>query len=688
MSATDTTALATEALRVARNGGTDADALESIARLVADAVSSRGDLLTGLPSRGAVEARLAVTTETPSVLLLDLDRFQDVNAALGHRAGDELLVEVVRRIRAALAPGDILARVGGDSFAVAPAGPGGERAALRCADALEAALAEPFDIAGHTTFIAASFGIAVGGEHAPTPEAILADAGDALRRAKASGGRRRVVFDPLQGRRRAERVTLEAELRRALQEGEFGLAYQPIVSLHDGSIAEMEALLRWNHPRRGVLSPGEFLAVAEESGLIADIGRWALRQACRQAAHWADEPGLTPVTVAVNVSGRQLAEPNFADEVRAVLEATGVPPERLLIELTETILMEHAAAPAATVQRLREVGVRVALDDFGTGYSSLGSLRSFPIQTLKVDRLFVAEMLDDESESCVQILRAIVEMARAMDLEIVAEGIETHEQLRRVAALGCTSAQGFLLSRPVPAAAAELLLRNGLSPELVAAVRRAAAAGQGSEPSQLAAVRGDAPALTLSQACDALGVSMSTLRRWADAGRIRVVRTAGGHRRFPASEIRRLNRARNGSRAGTVRPIAPPSGAAPTAADMLRSRGGEMIAMATGALYRGGRPGWFSSEPAVPNLRAWLAALTVACVEGEYPRVGQATDRLLAAGALAGATVLERDGFLERVFELLVRSMSAAGARREESLAVQRLGRSLRQRGLALADAA
>ena len=322
--------------------------------------------------------------------------------------------------------------------------------------------------------------------------------------------------------------------------------------------------MRWRHPRQGVVLPGAFVTVAEESGLIVPLGRWVLREACRQLARWTADPAIDLPCLTVNLSGRQLAEASLPDELAAILRQTGVPPERLGLELTESVLMQETSSPTAVLQDLKGLGVRLMLDDFGTGYSSLNHVKRFPIEAIKVDREFVTGVAEDEGDR--HILRAIVSMASAMDVAVIAEGVETREQARWLRHLGIKLVQGYAFGRPAPAATIEALLRDGLPLERLALAFEPidGAPAAAPAPSRAAWPRPPPPpggaTVTLGEAAVACGVSASTVRRWADTGRIAVVRTSGGHRRFPVAELRRLN----GEAASATRPRSAPSRCPPT----------------------------------------------------------------------------------------------------------------------------
>ena len=417
------------------------------------------DPLTGLPNRllfvEDVEAALGAGFASSSgvaVLFLDLDRFKLINDSFGHHAGDELLRAVGPRLRKHLRPGDTVARFGGDEFAVLVRSVEGEDAAVTVAERILDSFSAPFRLNNADHFVSASIGIAVA---PPAPvedgdaDALIRDADAAMYRAKDGGRARCELFDHAMRAKAVRRLELERELRRALEEDEFVLHYQPIVALETGTVKGVEALIRWRHPQRGLLQPGDFIWVAEDSGLIEPIGRWVQDEACSQTRVWQEmSPEAGNLHVSVNLSARQVAHPDLPAVIEEVLAKTGLPPHSLQLEVTETILVEESGWAYEALQALHETGVHLALDDFGTGYSSLAYLNRFPFDSLKIDRSFV-EGLGVKSDSRA-IVEAIVGMARALDLRVVAEGVENQTQLSALRRLGCDFVQGYLFARPVP----------------------------------------------------------------------------------------------------------------------------------------------------------------------------------------------------------------------------------------------
>jgi diguanylate cyclase (GGDEF)-like protein len=385
-----------------------------------------------------------------AVVLLDIDNFKLVNDSLGHGAGDELLIDIAPRLQRALRPSDTIARLGGDEFVVLLEQVPHVRAAARVAERLVAALEIPFQLAAGEHFAKASLGIAIAdGTHA-TPASLVRDADAAMYQAKASGRGSFEVFDRAMRQRALARLSLENDLRRALERDELHLEYQPIVALESGSVDSVEALLRWHHPQRGAIAPGEFVPVAEECGLIEPIGRWVLESACAQAASWRrNRPIERALGISINLSVRQLMQSDLEATVARVLQSTRIEPSSLCLEITESVLLDEPELVHDTITRIARLGVRFVLDDFGTGYSSLAYLTRLPIDGLKVDRSFVDRLGADERSTA--ITTAIVRMAQALSLEVIAEGVETELQAHALQALGCGLAQGFCFYPPLAA---------------------------------------------------------------------------------------------------------------------------------------------------------------------------------------------------------------------------------------------
>ncbi|MBB2948945.1 diguanylate cyclase (GGDEF)-like protein [Actinoplanes lutulentus] len=424
---------------------------------------ARHDSLTGLPTRVLFLEKLR-EAGTASVLFIDLDRFKAVNDSLGHRAGDDLLGLVAARIRSCIDDGDVPARIGGDEFAVLLRTSRGDEA-VAVARRLIDAVRRPFRVAGRDVFIGASIGIATGA--GSSADDLLGNADVAMYRAKKDGPGKVVVFEPHMHAQALARLNLDGDLQRALELGQFRLQYQPLIRLGSGTTYGVEALIRWHKPRHGYaltpgsvaphgavpvdvaapvdfVSPADFVPMAEETGLIIDIGRWVLNTAGDQAARW--RTAMPDLRLNVNVSGRQLTDPLFVADVERMLARTGLPAEAVTCELTESVLMNDPAVAIACLGELRSLGVGVSIDDFGTGYSSLSYLRRLPVDELKIDRAFIGEAVPSRED--LAVVRAVVELGRTLKLRTVIEGVETEEQRRAMRRLGCDLGQGYHLCRP------------------------------------------------------------------------------------------------------------------------------------------------------------------------------------------------------------------------------------------------
>jgi len=409
---------------------------------------ARTDDLTGLPNRAELTDRLALRLSPPSaasdrttIVFLDLDEFKLVNDSLGHAYGDDLLREIADRLRNVVRGNDLVARFGGDEFVMLCEG-GDDRLPARMAARLSDLFVEPFEVRGELLYVSASIGVAT----TPTTDGdtLLRNADAAMYRAKEQGRSRIEIFDAMIDHRATSILRLRNEMRLGLARNEFVLHYQPIVDLASDAIVGMEALVRWEHPERGMVPPLDFIAEAEDSGFIMDLGAWVIRSACEEAARWP-----VPMHVAVNLSVRQLADHGIVDTVADALAASGLSSASLVLEVTESALMANAETALVVLNELRALGVRLAIDDFGTGYSSLLYLKRMPVGTLKVDRSFVDGLGDDAEDSA--IVASVISLAHAVGLRAVAEGVETLEQRRHLVDLGCDLAQGYLWSRPVPA---------------------------------------------------------------------------------------------------------------------------------------------------------------------------------------------------------------------------------------------
>ncbi|HYG77903.1 MAG TPA: EAL domain-containing protein [Planctomycetota bacterium] len=425
------------------------------------------DSLTGLPNRALLMDRLAQTLERQkrrpemvfTVLFLDLDRFKVINDSLGHLAGDKLLVEISRRLQVAMRQEDTVARMGGDEFTVLVEDIKGHGELAQIAERVQKVISEPMNLQGNTVFTTASIGIAIGENRYNTAEQILRDADTAMYRAKSLGKARFEVFNGSMHTGVMAQLQLEVDLRFALERNELFLLYQPIVDFQSGRVSGFEALVRWQHSKIGLVSPTEFISLAEETGLIVPIGAWVLSEACSSAVKFQKAAAVNrPLHMNVNLSSKQLSQVRFVPAVEAILRETGVSPETVQLEITESVIMQNARTTTSLLEELKALKVNLAIDDFGTGYSSLSYLYSMPIDTLKIDRSFVRQMGAGQKKA--EIVRAIATLAHNLEMRVVAEGIETAEQLAHLRELGCEMGQGFLFSRPLDEAAALELIRS------------------------------------------------------------------------------------------------------------------------------------------------------------------------------------------------------------------------------------
>jgi diguanylate cyclase (GGDEF)-like protein len=398
-----------------------------------------------------------------AVLFLDLDRFKSVNDSLGHTVGDQLLVAIARRLETIVRPGDTVSRLGGDEFTVLLDDLKDADEAEAVAERLQRELAMPFNLGGHEVFVTVSIGVAVSGDGYPRPEDILQDADTAMYRAKRLGKARHEVFEQGMRAHAADVLGLERDLRQAIERRELFLEYQPIVSLGTGVLRGFEALVRWRHPERGVIPPLKFIPIAEETGQIIPLGIWVLEEACRQMRRWQDvSPAGEPLTMSVNLSGKQFMQSDLLEQIQGVLRETGLDPRSLKLEITETVVMENIDTATRTLEQLRALGVELSIDDFGTGYSSLSYLQSFPVSTLKIDRSFVSRMT--ESDGTAEIVRTIMRLARSLGMDVVAEGVETEGQRARLTDMECEFGQGYYFSKPMGEDDVEAFLFNRLPP--------------------------------------------------------------------------------------------------------------------------------------------------------------------------------------------------------------------------------
>ena len=450
----------------------------AVARIRTQLTARRADPLTGLPNRVLFMDRLEQLLRRAkssghhafAVFFLDIDRFKIINDSLGHVAGDELLVAVSRRLEQSLRASDTiarfdgdctLARLGGDEFTILLDRVRTEADAKMVAERLLSAVTRPFDVQGRTVVVSISMGIVMAAARYELPEEMVRDADTAMYRAKALGKARCEVFDTSMLAAAEERLLVETGLRHALKRGEFEVHYQPIVTLAEARLAGFEALLRWRHPTRGLLSPDQFIPTAEETGLIIPVGAWVLGEACRQMRAWDDEfPGCSDLVINVNLSAKQCLEPTLGDTVRRVLRETGLAPRRLKLEITESIVLEDSRIVLEVLNGLRDIGVQLGLDDFGMGYSALSYLQRLPLQTLKIDRSFVNGIRETGN---MEIIRAIISMASGLSMDVTAEGVETADQAAQLNGMACEFGQGFYFHRPMTADRARSVLSSVFS---------------------------------------------------------------------------------------------------------------------------------------------------------------------------------------------------------------------------------
>jgi len=425
------------------------------------------DPLTGLPNRPlfldhlklAMSRGLRRSDYIYAVLYMDLDRFKIINDSLGHSIGDELLETVARKLEICVRDVDTIARFGGDEFAVLLEDLAAPREAIKIAKRILEEISTPFMLGGYVVHTSASIGIVLNTEGYATPDLVLRDADTAMYRAKELGKARFKVFTQKMHDQAMRLLEMETELRKAVERGEFTVHYQPVIDLENGTLAGFEALVRWVHPDLGTILPGEFIPLAEDTGLIFPIGEWVFRTVCRQLCAWQERfPGSPFVRVSVNLSPKQFIQPGLVAMIQDIIQETGADPQKLTMEITESVLMNNAVAAVDMLAKLKRLGLELSIDDFGTGYSSLSYLRQFPVDILKVDRSFVKGFdTDNESQA---IVKSVVGLARNLGLAVIAEGVDKPEQVMALRDLGCNYAQGFLFSRAIPPEEAERLMED------------------------------------------------------------------------------------------------------------------------------------------------------------------------------------------------------------------------------------
>jgi diguanylate cyclase (GGDEF)-like protein/PAS domain S-box-containing protein/excisionase family DNA binding protein len=583
------------------------------------------DTLTGLPNGAVFHARLASALagphlhgSSPGVVYLDLDRFKAVNDAHGRAAGDRILVVIAHRLRAAAGEDALVARVGGDEFAVLHTSGASEPTLLSFAAELREAVALPVRLDDGAVAPDASAGVALAREPTATADELLCQAENAAGVAKAQGGGRVEVFDDAARQRLLDDMRLGRDLRHALEEQGLELAFQPIVELRTGSLAGLEALVRWDHTDLGDVPPHRLVAVAERSMLMVPLGEWVVRTVCRYIADWSAS-GLRVPPVSINVSPRQLDQSDFPSRLRRLVREASIPTEALILQITDSALLDRPRGAATALDGLQALGFKVVLDDFGTGYWSLSHLKRSPIEGLNIDRSFVGELPNDPHSAA--IVEAIVAMGRATGLRTVAVGVETQEQAEFVRSLGCPFGQGSLFSAPLGAERVPAILQHGL-------------------PQAIAREAGDDGAtMTLGDAATALRVSQSTVRRLVKGGRLPEIRTAGGHRRF-----RRIDVSREAARMRpdpVLRSARLPERPMPGTGAVMRERIAWLRNLSLRAVYVGQDCGWFSTPMGRAALDRWLERLADALAAGDYVRAQSVTRDVLLTARRAAVPLLE-----------------------------------------------
>jgi diguanylate cyclase (GGDEF)-like protein/excisionase family DNA binding protein len=590
-----------------------------------------------------------------AVLVVAVDDVGRVDRVHGHAAGARVVAAIEQRVRELAPASATVVRMARERIVVVAEQSRTAREALDLAAALAGAAREPLSIEGVPVRLDATVGVAVADEDQHTAATLLRDADGAAQRVRANGRGAWKLADMAARERDLRRLQLEAELADALARGELALYLQPIVSLRRDALLGVEALVRWRHPTRGLIGPAQFLPVAEESGLIVDIGDWMLRAVCQELERWDARDPERALPVSLNVSARELREASFATRFADALAASQLPAERLVLEIAEPEVLQEPGA-GETLAALRGLGVGLVLDRFGGAGSALAHLTRHPFDGLKLDR---ALLHPDAPEGEAAIVEAVVQLAHALGLSITIPGIETEQQLAVVRALHVDAAQGHLIARPAPAGA--IADPGELSRTLAAPARRGAAAG---------GERGE-EWLSLSAVAEALGVSPSTVRRLADQGVLPGARTEGGHRRFLREDVQRLARERQ--QAPSLRPWELPTGALPAAAELLAQDGRALAERAGRALYEPGRPGWFAAPQGLARARSWLDALSGGLAAGNLRDCVSATAAYADAATLGGATPAEVVRFLGQFGALATHELVRARAAGEEARAMQRV---------------
>ncbi|MGD0196551.1 MAG: EAL domain-containing protein [Solirubrobacteraceae bacterium] len=607
----------------------------------ADAVSGRLDERFGAAGHGPA------APDSLAALVVGVDRLRDVADALGPAAGDAVLATTAARLQARRRAEAMLAPLFGDAFALLVPGLGRETA-LELARELHEVASQPIAIGETELAISISVGVATGSAIGVSAQGVLRDAATAQHRAELRGGGRIELFEPDLGESALESLRLEGELRKALSNGQgLALFFQPVISLESGEVSGVEALIRWVHPSLGLLLPQRFLPLAERTGLMARIERWVLHEALARLAGWSE-----PRRVSVNISSGALNDPGFVTRVGEELRRNELRGEQLALELGESTLLP--AQSATRIEELRALGVQIVLDDVGTSNVWLTRRQRLAVDALKLSRTVVAEI---GSPPVAALATLILDAARELGVPVIAEGVETTEQLAALRSLGVSAAQGLHFLAPVPAATLADVLALSPPVTLLSAPPFA--------PADPVPAAGEERAVSLGQAAKLLGISASTLRRWAEDGRVSSTRTDGGHRRFYLSELSRLNAIGEAQ----LRLPALPDAPLPAIAELLYADGGELASAAARSLYDV-HIGWFARAAALDPLRAFVAELADAFESGNYDKLGDALRRLMLAATVGSATLAERHLFLERFAGALdARLVRAARPAREQAAA-------------------
>jgi len=681
-----------------------------IARWRADAEIARlalHDPLTGLANRPLFENRVEQALERArreqgdaAVLFVDLDGFARLNDGFGYRTGDDVLVGVGARLVGVLPDDATVGRLAGDDFAVLVPGVASDREALDIAERIGAALREPMLAGGRELSVTASIGAVLTARGTASVSEVLRTATVAATRARERGGARAELATQGMRRRLLHAAEIEQGLRRALTDGELRLHYQPIVDVSTGRVAAVEAFVRWQHPEHGLLAPAQFLVAADATGLAVPLGAEILSLACSELARWGRELGddVAAPAVHVNISARHFAAPGLAGSVSRALSHSGLEPERLVLEIAETMFTGEDQMVLGQLDDLRAVGVRIALDQFGTGYSSLAAIRRLPFDALKVDSSFLTELRDVPPERSssptartrdARLFEAMIGIGRSLNLPMTVAKVETEQQLRMLRSLGLDLAQGELFAPALSAEAALEVVRGGQAwsglledtrPCEPQPTEQVSAAAGNSTPRPARGSVAPVALLSLGQAAAALGVSTTTARRWADDGRLGATRTAGGHRRFPASEVRRLLAERGRP---AVAAADAPRGGLPGLAAVVEEHGAGLAQVSWRGLYGDLGSGFFVDPDSHDVVERWLGALGSAAATANYEMLHAATSALMRAADRTGAPLLERHLALERFAETATRALVRRSCPREEIVAARRLFASLEQRQLA-----